>query len=90
VHVKLLKKYNCNVEPLIVARATTILEPDRESDDITDRFTEVTITGDELSGEQKADIESLEEKHKETLTSEPSLTKLATFGIDTGYCRSSL
>jgi len=47
VHVQLIKRYNRQEEALTVARATSVFEPDSTHDDITDRYAEVKITGDE-------------------------------------------
>jgi len=86
VHVQLLKQYlkNDDEEVFSVRRATSVFEPDDEGDSITDKFAEVNVKGADLSEDQKRDIRELEERHKQTLTKEPGLTRLAEFTIETG------
>jgi len=84
VHVQLLKKYLRNAENLKVGRATSVMEPDTEKDDILDRFAEVKVKGDSLSKDQEGEIERLIQKYSHTLSKEPGLTHLTEFAIDTG------
>jgi len=48
VHIQLLKKYNRSEDVSKVNRATSVIEPDEEGDDIIDRYAEVKIKSDEL------------------------------------------
>jgi len=84
VHVQLLKKFERNSEVARIERATKVLEPDEEDDDITDRYTETVVEGDTLTESQKEDIRSICEEFSSTLTKEPGCTDLVEFGIDTG------
>jgi len=84
VHVSLIKKYERNIEKPKINRATSVMEADSVSDDITDRFAEATVSGDSLNKQQESDIERLMQKYSHTMSKEPGLTHLTEFEIDTG------
>jgi len=87
VHIQLLKKYedNNDGEPaLTVDRATVVLDPDRPNDNITDRFSELVVKGEELDEKQKSDVREICKDYCKTLTKEPGFTSLTEFSIETG------
>jgi len=85
VHIQLLKKYENNGETIPrVDRATVVLEPDEQDDRITDRYSELIVTGEELSKSQQRDINDICREFHKTLTKQPGLTNLAEFEIETG------
>ena len=84
VHVQLMKRYLRNPDNPKVGRVTSVFEPDTLEDNILDRFSEVSVSGEELEYKQAQDVKSLESKFKETITKEPGLTTLVCFGIETG------
>jgi len=87
VHIQLLKKYQVNEEDIVkVDRATVVLDLDQPGDDITDRYSELIVKGDELSKAQKEDIDKICVEYSDTLTKEPGLTQLVEFTIETGSC----
>jgi len=85
VHISLLKKYTRETEVATIARATTVRAEDKEGDEISECYAEVKVSGsEEVSKEQKEQLEVVLERYKGTLTKEPGLTNLAVFSIDTG------
>jgi len=84
VHVQLMIKYCKREEALRVDRATTVLEQDGENYEITRRYTDITVEGDELMESQQIDIDEIAKEYETTLTKEPGMTDLVQFSIDTG------
>jgi len=87
VHIQLLKRYTDNEQDRVrVERATVVLDPDQPGDNITDRYAELVVKGNELTREQKCDVAKICEEYSDTLTKEPGLTQLTKFAIVTGEC----
>jgi len=85
VHVSLLKKYIRESENVKISRATTVLDSDTSEDDVSERYTEVEVSGSgDLEEVQKKQLEEVLDRFSGTLTKEPGLTGLAVFSIDTG------
>jgi len=85
VHISLLKRYLREKEVATISRATTVMESDTKSDDIGQRYAEVKVSGsEELTKEQRVELEVILGRYRNTLTKEPGLTDLVVFGIDTG------
>ena len=84
VHIQLIKKYNRDHDKPRVGRVTSVFERDSSEDDILDRYSEVTASGNELEEQQAQDIRNMEERYSDILTKEPGLTKLTEFSIETG------
>ena len=83
VHVQLLKRYR---EPeTVIARVTSVLEPDQPSDDIRERLAEVEVPARELNEQQKQQITDIEEQYREILTKQPGCTDKVLFEIDSGH-----
>ena len=82
VHVQLLKVFH---EPdTVVARVTSVLEPDQPNDDIRERLAEVEITPTTMTEEQQQQIKEIENKYSNILTKQPGCTDRVVFRIDTG------
>ena len=81
VHIQLMKRYNRLKE---VKRVTSVLEGDTVKDDITDRYSETKIAQQLLQETQQTQLDEALERYKDVLTSEPGLTDVTEFGIDTG------
>jgi len=87
VHVSLMKRFEgeTEVEQKTVKRTTTVMDEDKEGDEIQDRYSEVKVLeGDGLDRKQRSQRDELLQKHKETLTKDPGLTTITEFKIDTG------
>jgi len=83
--VLLLKKYGEEEKEVKIARTTTVMDEDKTGDEIGDRYSEVKVSGsEELSKNQREELEEILGKYKNTLSKEPGLTDLAVFSIDTG------
>ena len=82
-HVNTLKEYNERE----IRKITTVLEEDRDDDDITNTNNKLKLrAGDSESGRQ-ADIQQLRIEFKDTLREEPGITELTEFKINTGDAR---
>ena len=81
VHVQLMKRYERAKE---VKRVTSVLEGDTGSDDITERFSEAKVSQRLLEQTQQGDLDKILEQYKDVLTTEPGLTDIIEFQIDTG------
>ena len=82
IHVQLLKKFHQPDQ--VVARVTSVLEPDQPTDDIRDRLAETEVPSATLTEKQKKQIEEVETQYKEILTKQPGCTDRVVFEIDTG------
>ena len=82
VHVQLLKRYHDPEK--VVARVTSVLEPDQAMNDIRERLAEVEVPARELNEQQKQQITDIEEQYREILTKQPGCTDKVVFEIDTG------
>ena len=81
VHVQLIKRYE---RPKEVKRVTSVLQGDTSVNDITERFSEAKVSEQSLEQTQQQQLESVLDKYKDVLASEPGLTDEVQFGIDTG------
>ena len=68
----------------MVSRVTSVFEPDKPGDDILERYAEAHISDSELSDKQKEDLDRVLSNFTDVMTSEPGLTNLVDFAIDTG------
>ena len=84
VHIQLLKQYVQRDEALLVKRATTVLEPDADSDSVDQQYAEVVLSGKVEYPNRERDIQEWLDEFKTTMTEEPGLTNLTEFPIDTG------
>jgi len=85
VHVSLLKKYMRESDSVKIARATTVIDSDTKEDDISERYTEVKVSGEgDIDSEQRKELDEVLNRFSGTLTKEPGLTGLAEFSVDTG------
>ena len=82
VHVQLMKKHQRDKDK--VSRITSVLEGDTCTDEIVTRYAETKVTQDQLEPNQTAEIDKLLGKYEDVLTTEPGLTELTEFAIDTG------
>ena len=82
IHVQLLKQYH-QPDP-VVARVTSVLEPDQPKDDIRERLAEVEIAPATMTVEQQQQIKEIENKYSNILTKQPGCTDRVVFRIDTG------
>jgi len=87
MHISLMKKFEKEneKEQTVVRRTTTVMDEDKEGDEIQDRYSEVKVSGgDELSREQRYQIDEMLSRYQDTLTKNPGLTTVTQFTIDTG------
>jgi len=80
VHIQLMKLY---LRPKDVKRVTSVLEGDTERDDISNILSEAKIAEQMLQQPQQLQLEQVLGKYGDVLTSEPGLTSITKFGIDT-------
>ena len=81
VHVQLLKQYTPREG---VRRATTVLEPDADTDSMEHQYTEVTLSGEVETDTKEEDVKQWESEYSDILTKDLGLTNLAEFKIKTG------
>jgi len=55
VHMSLMKKFARNEESVVVARATTVMDPDTAGDEIGERYSEVKVSGSEGMSARRSD-----------------------------------
>ena len=67
-----------------VSRVTSVFEPDNPDDDIIARYAEAHIGEADLSDNQKQNLDKLLATFPDVMTSEPGLTTLVDFAIETG------
>ena len=84
VHIQLMKRYDRQIEQQKVARVTSVFESDTEQDDITSRYSEAEVVERELGEEQKLELQNILDTYSDVMTSEPGLTDLVQFTIETG------
>jgi len=84
-HISLLKKFERNEESVVVARTTTVMDPDTVGDEISERYAEVKVSGSEgMCARQREELKGILDKFESTLTKEPGLTDRVKFSVDTG------
>ena len=79
-HMNTLKEYNERE----ITKITTVLEEDREDDDITNTNDKVKLIAGSSEAERQADIQKLMVQFQDTLKEEPGMTDLTEFRINTG------
>ena len=79
-HINTLKEYNERE----IRKITTVLEEDREDDDITNTNDKVKLIAGSSEAERLADIQKLMVQFQDTLKEEPGMTDLTEFSINTG------
>jgi len=87
VHISLMKRFEGETERehKTVKRTTTVMDEDKEGDEITERYSEVKVSGGEgLSRKQKCQVAKILDRYDDILTKEPGLVENVEFGIDTG------
>ena len=83
IHIQLMKGYDRD-DNVRVSRVTSVFEPDNPDDDIIARYAEAHIGEAELSDNQKQKLNKLLATFPDVMTSEPGLTTLVDFAIETG------
>ena len=84
VHVQLMKKYNRETQQNRVNRLTSVFEADTQTDNILMRYAEVHIGEQQLHETEIQQVQKLLDKYPDVMTTEPGLTTITEFGIDTG------
>ena len=82
IHIQLMKEFQSQDER--VARVTSVLAPDTQSDDIRDRLASVEVEQQTKSSKQQKDIADIERTYLDILTKNPGCTNRVSFSIDTG------
>ena len=82
IHIQLMKVFKSQDER--VARVTSVLAPDTQSDDIRDRLASVEVEQQTKSSKQQKDIADIERTYLDILTKNPGCTDRVSFSIDTG------
>ena len=83
VHVIGIKKYK-ERECERIAKITTVLEEDKEGDDIVDTNVKMKVIGGGVQGSRQKDIEKIRKEFGDKLTEVPGDTHLVEFTINTG------
>ena len=78
-HINTLKEYKDSIRKI-----TTILEEDKQDDDIMDTNDKLKLIAGDTEENRKADIEELQQEFSDTLREEPGTTDRAVFKINTG------
>ena len=63
---------------------TSVFKCDTDHDDITSRYSEAEVVERDLGQEQKSDLHIFLSTYPDVMTSEPGLTDLVQFTIETG------
>ena len=86
VHIQLMKSYN-REDNVRVSRVMSVFDPDNPEDGILARYAEAHIGEADLSDSQKQNLDNALAIFPDVMTSEPGLTTIVDFAIETGDSR---